>query len=87
MVETHQTERELKLSQDTMKKELRQETPKTDIFRKHGSHRSQMAVSFTKCEHTRISEEKLAVPSVSISGYKIMLAPESALGRERLLLM
>lgn len=39
-----------------------------------------MAVSFTKCEHTRISEEKLAVPSVSISGYKIMLATKKRAG-------
>lgn len=51
-----------------------------DMFRKHGSHGSQMAVSFTKCEHTRISEEKLAVPSVSVSGYKIMLATKKHTG-------
>lgn len=39
-----------------------------------------MTLSLMKCEHARTSEENLAVPSVSISGYKIMLATKKRTG-------
>lgn len=39
-----------------------------------------MTLSLTKCEHARTSEKNLAVPSVSTSGYKIMLATKKHTG-------
>lgn len=39
-----------------------------------------MTVSFTKWWHTRVSEENLAAPFLSILGYKIMLPTKKCAG-------